>query len=263
MKLTLAIKKHTAKSTGYCQSHNTRLDTPKSQIEEKEAWFGGKAASSSEWREDRLEKARALAKRKDAVVALELVVQVGNQADWRELPTPEHPYGKPKKPPPIELQKMALAIGEAVKAEFGKDNLVNASIHLDESTPHMHLVVTPIHDGKLNQKHWIGGYTAITSLRERLHERIVDGGIACEYTPGGPGGEPHEADLGAGAPAMAKLAAQRDLAERKAQNLFSQVKKLELENFKLKATLDRHGIKPEPEPEKPKPKPTPSRGMDR
>ena len=35
---------------------------------------------------------------------------------------------------------------------YGEDNIAYASVHLDESTPHMHMGVVPFQDGKLSSK---------------------------------------------------------------------------------------------------------------
>lgn len=35
---------------------------------------------------------------------------------------------------------------------YGEKNVISATVHMDETTPHMHLILTPIHDGKLSAK---------------------------------------------------------------------------------------------------------------
>ncbi|MGN5281844.1 plasmid recombination protein, partial [Aeromonas dhakensis] len=97
-----------------------------------------------EWDQGKLDAASALAKRKDAVVAIEFIIQVGNQTDWREDPTPECPEG-----PPIDK---AWA-----DQEFGPENVVSIQLHMDESTPHFHVIATPSKDGKLQAKAWLDG----------------------------------------------------------------------------------------------------------
>jgi len=91
MKFTMAPKKHNRATVGRVEGHNTRLHPTSSQLP-KAAWFtqeGRKALI--EWREEVLDKAKALSTRKDAVLAVEIILQVGNQSEWRELPTNEHP----------------------------------------------------------------------------------------------------------------------------------------------------------------------------
>jgi len=51
---------------------------------------------------------------------------------------------------------------------FGKKNLLHWAYHKDEETPHLHIMFVPVHDGKLNSKHFIGGH------RDRMAELQTD-----------------------------------------------------------------------------------------
>lgn len=144
-----------------------------------------------------LEKSKGLAKRKDAVLAVELVIQVGNQTDWRELPTAEHPHGKPKTGSSAKLNALISGVKAAAIAEFGKERIISVDLHTDESTPHVHLVFAPIRDGKLQAKHWLNGAVACAQLREKIHAH-VNKAIPCEYEKGAPGGAPHDASKASG-----------------------------------------------------------------
>ena len=42
-----------------------------------------------------------------------------------------------------------------VKEKYGAKNIVNVAIHFDESTPHMHVMLIPMHDKKLSAKHYL------------------------------------------------------------------------------------------------------------
>ena len=96
MKFSMAIKKHNRATVGMVSGHNTRLHPTRSQLP-KAAWFIPDGMQEvATWRENVLDRAKNIAQRKDAVLAIELILQVGNQSDWRELPTTEHPAGKPK-----------------------------------------------------------------------------------------------------------------------------------------------------------------------
>lgn len=60
--------------------------------------------------------------------------------------------------------------------EYG-DNLVNAKLHLDESTPHIHAIMVPIHHDpnkrkatNLRAKEWFNGSKALSSFQDRYHE---------------------------------------------------------------------------------------------
>lgn len=50
---------------------------------------------------------------------------------------------------------------------YGKENLINFSIHMDELTPHIHAVITPVINGKLNSK-------AIFGLRSDMQQLQTD-----------------------------------------------------------------------------------------
>ena len=147
MKLALNIEKGKAGAGGHAKSHNLR-DRPTASQLPKAAWFTKAGHHSiTPWRDEVMQRAEGLAKRKDAVTSLRLVFQVGNQTDWRQAPTAEHPHGKPQRP--VNLNELARAVREAVEAEFGRENVVSIDMHTDESTPHVHVVVTPIWEGKL------------------------------------------------------------------------------------------------------------------
>lgn len=220
-KFTFAVRKLGKADLARSRGHNCRTHPTASQLP-REAWLS-KAGHRTyvPWQEEQAERARGLAKRKDAVVAIEMVIQVGNQTDWRESPTKSNPFGKPKGwlYPSTEMGK---AVYDWAREEFGQQNLVSLELHTDESTPHYQLVVTPERDGKLQAKHWLDGPSAVAALRERCHKavrRVCD----CDYERGAPGGEPHDPSQAAG--------------QRPAPGLISgllALKKLESENKTLK-----------------------------
>ena len=198
MKFTMAPMKHNRSTVGRIEGHNTRLHTTASQLP-KVAWFTGKGRHKIiAWDGAVLTRAKSLAKRKDAVLAIELILQVGKQSDWREIPTAEHPHGKPKPGCVEPLKKFAAAAVKAGKAIFGADNIISLELHTDESSPHLHLVVAPIHEGRLQAKHWLDGPKMVAQLREKLHA-IINETVPCTYEKGGTGGLPHDPGKAAGA----------------------------------------------------------------
>lgn len=50
--------------------------------------------------------------------------------------------------------------------KFGKDNLIRFTLHMDEKTPHIHAVFTPIKDGKLHYKSFVDGKKGLTQLQD-------------------------------------------------------------------------------------------------
>ena len=249
MKFSMGIKKHSRASIGIAEGHNTRLHPTKSQLP-RSAWLSPEGRIEVvAWRGEQVDAARALARRKDAVTAIELVLQVGDQTHWREMPTAEHPHGKPKAGMKAKMRELALAASEVAIKEFGAVNVVGIDLHLDESSPHVHIVVTPITtDGKLQAKKWLDGKATCAKLRRRIHD-TVNRRVPCTYTPGEPGGEPHDPQKAAGGPkarqvppgfvettkeALTRSREVRELKEQvrrgdqALQQAFSRIKRLEL-----------------------------------
>ena len=245
----MSFDKKNSMNLGQCEDHNNRHHPTKSQLP-KEAWFDEKGSYTvTKWDSKKIDLAKSLSKRKDAVLAIEFSLSLGNQADWRDAPTKEHPYGKPKK----GMTKIIKALTEAAKAaavnEFGAENVVGINLHLDESTPHVHIVVVPIHLGKLQAKQWTGGKAACEQLRERMWSTVSQF-TPCDYVRGNEaGGKPHDSSKAAGGPlgpkpkpsmldvAKAALSGSRTIEELKkaagllsvqVQSLFSKLKRAEL-----------------------------------
>ncbi len=197
MKFSMSIDKKKSADAGRMEGHNARLHATSSQLP-REAWITAQGCHSViKSRPDVLEKARGLAKRKDAVVAVEIVIQVGNQTDWRSMPDTENPHGKKIKGASEKLNALIRGVKEAAISEFGAENIISVDLHTDESTPHAHIVFAPIHGGKLQAKHWLDGAAACAALRERLHSHVSKH-IACDYEKGAPGGDPHDPQKAAG-----------------------------------------------------------------
>lgn len=194
----LSFKKFTATDIGRAKGHNLRLHPTVSQLKRPEAWFTKHPHYTVvPWDDSKIEKAKALSKRKDAVQAIGFSVQLGSQIDWREAPSGDFPEGKPifKKNDLNLLSDGSKAIAEEV---FGIENVVSIELHTDESTPHVQFVVTPIFDNKLQAKHWLNGVSSCAALRRKACE-IMNRFIECSYVPGNPGGEPHDPEKSAGA----------------------------------------------------------------
>lgn len=202
MKFSLGIEKMKAADVGRAAGHNCRLHPTASQLPQG-SWFTDKGRHEIvAWRPDVIAKARGLSKRKDAVVAISIVLQVGNQLDWREKETTDCPEGRPKggrnnKDAITTMGSLCKAAREWAVQEFGAENVVGIDLHTDESSPHVHIVVTPVHDGKLQAKNWLDGAARCAKLRKRAHQEVLKY-IECEYVPGQAGGAPHDPEQAAG-----------------------------------------------------------------
>lgn len=70
---------------------------------------------------------------------------------------------------------------EFVKKEFGEENINYATVHMDETTPHMHLGVTPLtKDGRLSAKNWLDGKKKLTEMQNRFYKHIKSKGFELE-----------------------------------------------------------------------------------
>lgn len=88
--------------------------------------------------QERLEPVRAnstKALRKDAVVMCQLMVT--SDQDFFKSLTPEREK---------EFFRQSLAF---IQKRYGKENVLSATVHKDEKTPHMHVNLTPIRSGRL------------------------------------------------------------------------------------------------------------------
>lgn len=58
-----------------------------------------------------------------------------------------------------------------LKATYGAENVVCSGIHLDEKTPHMWAYVIPVHQEKLNARHYIGGHkNRLSEMQTEFHQ---------------------------------------------------------------------------------------------
>ncbi|WP_426451279.1 MobV family relaxase (plasmid) [Staphylococcus xylosus] len=68
-----------------------------------------------------------------------------------------------------------------LEQEYGKDNLLYATVHMDEKTPHMHYGVVPITtDGHLSAKEIVGNKKALTDFQDRFNEYVNQRGYDLE-----------------------------------------------------------------------------------
>ena len=61
--------------------------------------------------------------------------------------------------------------------QYGKENILTAQVHLDESTPHIHLVTIPLVEGKLNARKIYNGRAKLVQLQDSYAEALEDMGL--------------------------------------------------------------------------------------
>lgn len=68
-----------------------------------------------------------------------------------------------------------------IKNKFGEENLIYATVHMDETTPHMHAGFVPItKDGRLSAKDYLDGKERLRNLQDDFHKYISSKGFELE-----------------------------------------------------------------------------------
>ena len=82
---------------------------------------------------------------------------------------------------PEDTKQFFVFVKEFLEQEYGKDNLLYATVHMDEKTPHMHYGVVPItDDGRLSAKQVVGNKKALTEFQDRFNEYVNQRGYDLE-----------------------------------------------------------------------------------
>lgn len=60
-----------------------------------------------------------------------------------------------------------------INERHGKDNVISYTVHMDEMTPHAHIVVVPIDQkGKLNCREYLGGREKLSQLQDDFYDAM-------------------------------------------------------------------------------------------
>lgn len=161
----IRVQKVKAPAVGSMQYHNDRvpgqhsnedIDQEKSNLNKEYIEHGSYRAEVNERIERFRESTRKI--RKDAVVLAEGVATA----------SPEFFEGKSRE----EVMAYFDDVFEFCKSEFGEQNLVHFTVHMDETTPHAHFGFTPIKDGTLSWKNYFDGRDALRGFQNRYWERV-------------------------------------------------------------------------------------------
>lgn len=102
--------------------------------------------------------------RKNAVHAVEAVVTL-SPGSWEGISAKER-FAQSQK-------YLVDAMHWVYKTMGGQQNLISASVHFDEATPHAHVIMMPLRDGKLNAKSYIGGHRdRLKELQDDFYEKV-------------------------------------------------------------------------------------------
>jgi len=79
---------------------------------------------------------------------------------------------------PLRSKSWIDANRKFMATEFGEENIVRFTLHLDEKTPHIHAVIVPINrQGKLNAKSLMGGPSEMVDRQSRYAEAMKGFGL--------------------------------------------------------------------------------------
>lgn len=78
--------------------------------------------------------------------------------------------------PEASKEDNRIAIEEGIKwveGRHGKENILLSSVHLDETTPHVHILAMPLRNEKLNAKYFVGGSKhRMSELQDEYFARV-------------------------------------------------------------------------------------------
>ncbi len=80
-----------------------------------------------------------------------------------------------KKKPPKEIQEFFHRAADFLIGRVGRENIVSAVVHMDEKTPHLHLVFVPLtEDNRLCAKEIIGNRANLSKWQDDFHAYMVE-----------------------------------------------------------------------------------------
>nr|WP_262984169.1 MobV family relaxase [Enterococcus italicus] len=77
---------------------------------------------------------------------------------------------------PEQTKEFFQSVVDYFSENFGKQNVAYANVHLDETTPHMHMGVVPMKDGKLSSK-TVFTREKLTEIQEKLPQYLNEKGF--------------------------------------------------------------------------------------
>ena len=197
MKITLNLQKLHRQDLSAIANHNTRAAGGHAEpisVLPGHLHFGPNTSIEFEHGPSRIETAKSLAKRKDAVIVQSFLFQLGDKTDWRNLD------GTVKKTPPVNINQFCDECLAFVRSKYTSENVIRCDLHLDETTPHFTIWTTPINKaGKLAQKSFIDGARSMKQFRTAFEDQIIAAFPDLDIARGSPGGggKPHDPIQGA------------------------------------------------------------------
>ena len=122
--------------------------------------------------QNRIQEATGKNPRKNAVLALDVFLGASPEFFRPENPNQAGEYNRER------VEEFKTHAMEWLKTEFGEENIICAVVHLDESTPHVQAIVTPItDDGRLSAKDFTGGKQRLQKMQDRFADAVKPLGL--------------------------------------------------------------------------------------
>lgn len=64
-----------------------------------------------------------------------------------------------------------------LRGAFGVDNVIHVQLHMDEKTPHLTGFISPVVNGRLNAKHFLGGRQKLQALQDQVAQVVAHLGV--------------------------------------------------------------------------------------
>ncbi len=163
-------KLHTFAQVANLDKHNTRqeltaknIDT--SKIYENKTLISTHGLSFNEvwkqkFKQKEIEVGHPIKCRSNAVLALEVITGFSHEMSDK-----------------VDLDEWGKKNIEWIKEQFGEENIISSEMHLDESSPHIHTIIIPFKDDKLNAKAYTGGRVAMYNLQSSYANAMADFGL--------------------------------------------------------------------------------------
>ena len=140
------------------------------KITEQEFTDEGWNISEATYSKDNLRFANGRKVRSDAILAAEVITHYPGQMNITEM-------GDRYPADPEEFQKWQNNTVKFLQDKFGKDNVINAVLHMDESLPHIHAVVVPAYKNEKNEttlklNHYVDGKKGCAQLQTEYAKAV-------------------------------------------------------------------------------------------
>jgi len=155
-----------AGSIGGLNDHLTRtMDVPNADPELQK--YNTRPIGTTDLNEDIMSRIRSLGiePRANAVLAVEHLITSGAEAFQYHKSATGELRGDVKKWNAFESRALGW-----LETQYGKENLVNFTVHKDENAPHIHAIIVPITGGRLNCRAFLGGREKLQGMQSSIAE---------------------------------------------------------------------------------------------